>query len=308
MPESRVALRSAETDAHAQHVRTRELSPAFSLFLDIVRFAAALIVFLEHAKPMGLVGSLGLLDGLSGEAVIAFFVLSGFIIETTTRRERGWRHFALARAARIYSVFIPALVLGLVLKLTAALVLNRALLHELWTFDLAPWRLAASALFLGQAWTLQVPLPWNGAVWSLHFEVIYYVLFGFLAFAPRAWRLPAAMIVCALAGPKILLLMPCWWLGVWIAKHPHLGLPNRWTAWAVLLGAPALMVALNHAGMHEVVRGYLMDHVPAYWRLDLRIRHARLSPDCRRGDCRTRRAPHAICRECAFRAALARSH
>ena len=66
----------------------------------MVRFAAALIVFLEHAKPGGqFVGSARTpFDNLSGEAVITFFVLSGFVIAATTDPGRGWRDSPPSRA------------------------------------------------------------------------------------------------------------------------------------------------------------------------------------------------------------------
>ncbi len=70
------------------------LCPGFSVYLDLVRFGAALLVFLEHARLSGLVASVPGMDHLAGEAVAIFFVLSGYIIASTTSAERGWRAFA----------------------------------------------------------------------------------------------------------------------------------------------------------------------------------------------------------------------
>ncbi|MGH7072336.1 MAG: acyltransferase family protein [Acetobacteraceae bacterium] len=87
---------------------TREVS----LYLDLLRFLAALTVFLGHVSGSRFTGGfLWQFGPYMGEAVTVFFVLSGFVIGyTTDRREKSAYSYAVARAARIYSVALPALV------------------------------------------------------------------------------------------------------------------------------------------------------------------------------------------------------
>lgn len=90
----------------------------FSLYLDIVRFVAALAVFLDHlsSKPFTenvLFHAFGLYGQL---AVIVFFVLSGYVIAfVTATKELDAKSFFVARVSRIYSVVILALILTLLL-------------------------------------------------------------------------------------------------------------------------------------------------------------------------------------------------
>ena len=67
------------------------LSPSFSVYLDLVRFIAAFIVFLEHAKLSKLIHGPAWTSGLATVAVAAFFVLSGYVIASTTDAADGWR-------------------------------------------------------------------------------------------------------------------------------------------------------------------------------------------------------------------------
>ena len=74
-----------------------------SIYLDLVRFSAAMTVFIGHTSGQRLAGGFAWQFGpFMDEAVIAFFVLSGFVIgHVTQRREQIWGDYAVARAARI---------------------------------------------------------------------------------------------------------------------------------------------------------------------------------------------------------------
>ena len=82
----------------------------FSVYLDGMRFFAAALVFLTHSYLIYPVDSL--LFKVGHEAVIIFFVLSGFVIAyVTDTKESTLRDYALSRFARIYSVALPAVLL-----------------------------------------------------------------------------------------------------------------------------------------------------------------------------------------------------
>src|SRR5215831_20934769 len=93
------------------------MTSALSLYLDALRFAAAVTVFLSHYGRARISGGLFWHFISYGHiAVLVFFVLSGFVIASVTEtRERSFENYALSRIARLYSVIIPAFVLTAVL-------------------------------------------------------------------------------------------------------------------------------------------------------------------------------------------------
>ncbi|MBL8362823.1 MAG: acyltransferase [Rubrivivax sp.] len=193
--------------------RRPALDAGVSLYLDLARVSAALLVLLHHVfePPFHAAGIH--LPGRS--AVIVFFVISGFVIAYATDGQTDARRYAVARAARIYSVAVPALVLTGVLH-AAGLWLWGA---EHSTFDRPVLRLLLSLGFVNQLWNLTIAPLENGPYWSLCYEVWYYVAFGafmFLRGRSRWLLLAAVLLVC---GPRILLLAPPWVLGVLVYRQ-----------------------------------------------------------------------------------------
>ena len=211
-----------------------------SLYLDLVRFAAAVMVVLAHCWIVLFPGYP--LHWPGPPAVIVFFVLSGFVIAfVADGRDRTLTDYALNRLSRLWSVALPALAFGLVLSCFVR--------HSPFSpFAPAGGALpvsAANALFLGQVWFLDAPPLLNDPFWSLNYEAWFYAIFGAAAYLARPARLPAVCVLAALAGPKILLLMPCWLLGAWLYRNI-----GRWPLsdgvalglWAVSLCAALLLV------------------------------------------------------------------
>ena len=190
-----------------------------SLYLDLVRFAAALTVFFSHYGTRHFTGGmLYQLQPYGSEAVDVFFVLSGFVIgHVTSSREADPRSYIVNRMARIYSVAVPALLLTLVLD-TA----GNALHPDMYPADTPPHYLAdhqvrhyvMSALFVNRLWYMDIRPGTDWPYWSLGYEVWYYVIFGVALFAPRRTRMWATAAAAAIAGPGILALFPLWLLGV----------------------------------------------------------------------------------------------
>jgi peptidoglycan/LPS O-acetylase OafA/YrhL len=188
-----------------------------SLLLDLCRFSAAVTVVFGHLTQAAF--STGWPGGtrLALEAVAVFFVLSGFVIRhATVTKERTLEDYATARAARIYSVALPALLLTLVLDTLSAR-LNPGL-YARWSADAdAPVaRIAVNLLFLGQAWTLDVSPLSDSPYWSLNYECVYYAAFGCFVFLARRVRRLALAGLVMVVGPKVFLLFPLWLLGVWL--------------------------------------------------------------------------------------------
>jgi peptidoglycan/LPS O-acetylase OafA/YrhL len=189
---------------------------AVSVYLDLFRMMAALVVFLSHTAGTRLTAFL-VPEAISFgvEAVAAFFVLSGFVIGyVTDTRENSVRVYAISRLARLYSVALPAIVITLVFDS-----FGRILQPDLYVGESTSWQpttwtnVISSVLFVNEWWSAQVVLGTNGPYWSLGFEVWYYVLFGLVVFLPRAWRLVAVVFWLTLVGPRIALAFPVWFIG-----------------------------------------------------------------------------------------------
>lgn len=183
-----------------------------SLYLDFCRFAAALMVFFHHyLYPPFYLGDLRFT--LGRKAVVIFFVISGFVIAyVTERKEASAREYCVNRAARLYSVVLPALVLTLLLDYSV-----RFLEPSLFDPVVHTWpglRVLASLMFVNQSWNFTIAALSNGPFWSLCYEFWYYVIFGLFIYAPRRFRYLLVVIAALLAGPRILLLFPIWLLGV----------------------------------------------------------------------------------------------
>lgn len=193
------------------------LERPFSLYLDLARLLAAVAVVVAHFGYFHILddAQIAALPDFGREAVIAFFVLSGFVIAYSARhKHRGLADFAVARAARLYSVALPMLLLSFGLAALVQQVFGAQVddsgyeLREPWLY--LPFHLA----FLGDAWSFVERPPWLLPYWSLDYEAWYYVLFGVFHFLDGRRRWLAVAIVLALVGPRLWLLLPVWLSGV----------------------------------------------------------------------------------------------
>ncbi len=188
-----------------------------SIYLDAVRFTAAMTVFVSHASGERFTGGLFWQVGPYGsEAVDVFFVLSGFVIAYVyDTREKAPLQFAVSRFARIYSVAIPALIATFLLDALGRMA-RPALYGSAWGYV---WNGRASQFlhalaFTNQVWFNDIPPGSDLPYWSLGFEVWYYAIFAVAVFAPWRWRVPAVLTLLVLVGPKVVAMFPLWLLGV----------------------------------------------------------------------------------------------
>jgi len=224
-----------------------------SVLLDALRGLAALLVLLDHWRAAffvdfpkviqhrASVGPLYVISGAGHQAVVIFFVLSGYLISGSILRSIGrgewsWRRYLVHRLVRLWLVLIPALFLGGILD-EAGLSIGHApglyagmsgnhmtgnVIHAL-----RPAVLLGNAAFLQ---TILVPaFGSNGALWSLANEWWYYILFPLAACVlARVYRKPIEIASCLLAfvafsvfvGKAILILFPAWLLGVLLYVIP----------------------------------------------------------------------------------------
>lgn len=188
---------------------------AVSVYLDLVRTSAALVVFLAHllgGAPTA--GAFPQASSLGPEAVVAFFVISGFVIAyVADTREATPSDYAINRLSRIYSVALPAIAVTLIADSFGR--------YYVAGYDNTPPRasgemlseLAGCLLFVNELWDLHMVVGSNGPYWSLGFEVPYYVLFALVLFLNGKPRMVAVCLWLAAAGPRIVLGLPIWLLG-----------------------------------------------------------------------------------------------
>ncbi len=192
------------------------LSAGQSLFLDALRYLAALMVAFHHglayfyreefyyefsqAHPYTNLGTMG---------VGAFFLLSGFLIAYTVRRkdgpDYGFGVFATERFVRIYLVFAPAIALAVGLNF-----LNLAWLKdtmpgmELFTVHNVAATLAMLSGVDGVTGHSEI-FPLIGPAWTINYEFWFYMVFGLLMLPFRAlpvwasWALRVVLLVCVVA-------------------------------------------------------------------------------------------------------------
>ena len=245
----------------------RFLTKPVSVYLDIVRFMAALAVLIGHAADDGLYQGRYFLYGLGHEAVMVFFVLSGLVIATTTIGQgRTLRSFVVARLARIYPVVIPAILLSFGLYgLAGWLGINAPDWADDPNYSLAT--LFGSLLFLNESWNSGMILPWNFPYWSICYEVFYYAMFGCLVFGRGAWRWVFFLIAALIAGPRVLALAPVWALGVWIALDPRLRLRAPLPGLLLVLATWPVILWIGMAEWDDAFKTWLHFTVPGWWRL-----------------------------------------
>ena len=194
-----------------------------SLYLDLVRFSAAMIVFLEHLREHTKNSFSAFwsyhpfwkhyLDPLSLTAIIVFFVLSGYVIaHVLATRERTPLEFAASRFARLYSVVVPALLLVAVTNYLESLRFPHAFDSFGGTgavlVDYASYASLTSNFWIWSNLSLA-----NAPFWTLSLEAAYYVAIALIVFARGPFRIISLALLIMLAGPTMVLLAPTWLLG-----------------------------------------------------------------------------------------------
>jgi peptidoglycan/LPS O-acetylase OafA/YrhL len=193
------------------------ISPVLSLYFDLARCCAALIVLMGHYSPSLLGENWNVFPG--HDAVIVFFVLSGYVIAyVSDGRERTLRDYTLSRLSRLWSVAIPA---------TCLSALAYFLIGPTTIIEPAPAptdglsllsNSMANITFLGEGWTSEIFAAFNAPMWSLNYEAWYYAIFAGWTYFSGRMKIIATGTLCVLAGPKIMLLIPCWMLGVFLYR------------------------------------------------------------------------------------------
>lgn len=235
-----------------------------SIYLDFVRFLAAATVFIVHANYSRFTGGLPILwrfSELGNDAVMVFFVLSGFVIAyVADKKEKTLKDYFLSRLARLYSVTAPALVLTVVLDSIGSHIAYGLYDGRWFQADYPVWRFVANFFFVNEIWFSSVRPFSNGPFWSLGYEFWYYVIFAAWWYLKRPVGYFAVAVVCLFVGPKILILLPVWLLGVWVYFRIATKPVSEAVGWALLLGSGTAYCIFRQSGCPQILLNWTVAH------------------------------------------------
>lgn len=237
------------------------MNRSFSVYLDLVRFTAACLVYLYHSNQRWLVADILPMSNYGHSAVIVFFVLSGFVIAyVTDTKERDWVSYSASRLSRVFSVVVPALALCVVLD-----AVGRQLTMEPYSypFDRFGARIVGSLLMLNEIWLISITSFSNVPYWSITYEFWYYVLFALVTFLPGRQGLWLAGALLLLLGPKIALLAPIWGAGVLLYRWRVLRTLSLGLSWALVVVSTGAIIVLYGLGVFEAISNWFKGQVGA---------------------------------------------
>lgn len=241
----------------------------FSIFLDLVRFLSACLVVIYHSNRRDVVESVLPMSEYGHAAVIVFFILSGYVIAyVTEQKESDPLTYSLSRMSRIYSLAIPAVLLTPLLDIVGE-GMTPAFYVDTTTHDHALLRVVTSLAFLNEIWFISITSFSNVPYWSLCYEVWYYILFGIYTFVKRPIKWPLLVGVCLLLGPKILLLLPLWVLGVVLYRWKVGYEINEITGWLLFVGSIGALIAFKSLGVDASLENALKQLIGPHWHREL---------------------------------------
>ncbi len=236
--------------------RTGGLSNRASSDLDLIRGLAAIMVLLAHWRiglfvdideiknPTIPTRAFYFLTSLGGQAVVVFFVLSGYLVGGSVLRavranRWSWKSYLIDRGTRLYVVLLPAVIFGGLLDWAGLSLFGAHGVYSragqemgLTTLPVAS-TLTPRELFGNLAFLQSMPLPQifpvgtNHSLWTLSFEFWYYMLFPLLVsvvvikspVARRIIKALAAITISVFLGIGGVLMFAQWLMGAWLASR-----------------------------------------------------------------------------------------
>jgi len=235
------------------------MNKEFSIYLDLVRFVAAMLVVVAHSYGQSITGGvLWQLSPFGKTAVIIFFVLSGYVIAfVTDTREKNIYSYGISRVSRIYSVVVPAVCFTYVCNYLGGEFVHIEFIEPWYHYDASLINYALSIPLLQNIWQLGLNPPNNGSMWSLTYELVYYILFAVFYFVPnKCFKILLFILVSCVAGPAIISLFPIWLAGYFLYKmHSRLDLKRENFSFLYLVIWIASIAAMVIGGP-ELVKNY----------------------------------------------------
>lgn len=242
--------------------------------LNLARWLAALLVVMEHLRSLlfqdfHTLPTKSFLEylfyfstGFGHEAVVLFFVISGFLVggRTLERWSLGsfsWQSYLIDRASRLYAVYIFALFFGLFLDTFGSRWLDSggyytaSVSEPIATLAYNVSERLTIHHFLSSLFMLQeIVLPSlgsNGPLWSLAHESWYYLFFPLLLQTGRGptWvrgvALGAVVMLACFLTSYILILFGVWLLGVFAWKFNDRRLLPTFIAFPIFIASVLFM-------------------------------------------------------------------
>ncbi len=229
------------------------MSPALIVYLDFLRFFAAIAVYIFHDGHFSGF-RIPVLGNLGDSAVIVFFVLSGLVIAySADNKHTDLIDFGTARLGRLWSVVLPALILTFAIDRVGQY-LALSTYSPMQPYSILKWigAILASATFTNQIWYLNIWPGTNGPFWSLSYEFWYYTIFAAGYYFRGLKRIILVFIAAAIAGQKILVALPVWCMGVLLYSQLHLKyIPTVKVGGFLWVGTILLLVGVSQSGAHE---------------------------------------------------------
>lgn len=286
---------SPEKSCMLPGARKTRLTQRASVHLDMARGLAALAVLFDHVRALFFVPyhelprhsvTLAAFYGattLGHQAVMVFFVLSGFFIVSSVAGSFqsdhwSWITYLVNRIVRLSLVLIPALAfcflidhVGMALSSTSALY-HRSLENLITTSvaDLETFRNFVGSFFYVQS-ILVRPFGSDGPLWSLSYEFWYYILFPVALCAltakgrPRSRAIYAvlAVVILLFVGRTIALYFLIWLLGGVIAVSSSGNWAPTRFAWAKAAAIAPLVCVLGFSAWRPLNSPFLTDGIVA---------------------------------------------
>ncbi len=272
------------------------LAKRTSVHLDLIRGVSALAVLLYHLRGLFFVdypylanksllsSALYAVTGYGHQAVMVFFVLSGYFIgtsvmESVSEARWSWRIYLVSRLTRLQLVLFPALVLGAVWdRIGMRIPLAAPLYYDaLYKFYVPSVALRSTVpVFLGNFFFLQsIVSPVfgsNGPLWSLSYEFWYYIVFPAVILATAAWvgtririlYAGLALLLLWFIGPQISYYFLIWLAGALVGRLPRISrFMPPFPALSLLTGL-LFVGALAWSRTHRLSSDLLTDYVVAF--------------------------------------------
>ena len=232
-----------------------------TILISVLRGLAAIQVAAAHLRAQFYPGLRGMEDpapayqvlafftGFAHQAVVVFFLLSGWLVGGSLLNKCGEKGaiaaYAIDRATRLWIVLIPAFLLTLLIGIATQEV-------DPARFDFARENEYSIAAFAGNLFGLQDMavgrFGGNFALWSLANEFWYYVLFplcvlGFYKgiLLRRVAAVVTALAICGLLSGSLVLYFSLWLLGALFSRlRIDMGAMRRAVLVLVLLGVSVL--------------------------------------------------------------------
>jgi peptidoglycan/LPS O-acetylase OafA/YrhL len=278
-----------------------KLTKRTSVHLDLIRGVSAVAVLLYHLRGLFFVDypflarkslpstALYAVTGYGHQAVIVFFVLSGYFIGTSVMESVGdmrwsWRTYLVSRLTRLQLVLFPALILGAIWDRIGMRIPQATSLYydALYKFNGPSVALRSTVpVFVGNFFFLQsIVSPVfgsNGPLWSLSYEFWYYILFPVLTLAAatsvatrtRILYAGLALLLLWFIGPQLSFYFLIWLAG---ALAGRLQRTSRFTmafpglpilAGLIFLGW--LVWCRTHRLFSDLVTDYIVGFCFAFW-------------------------------------------